>query len=77
MDGKIIYEVIRVINNIPLFLEEHFLRFQISASILQIAIPEIGFVKNSIRRLIETNNLHTGNIRYQISVTNKKTALWD
>ncbi len=77
MDGKIIYEVIRVINYIPLFLEEHFLRFQNSASILQIAIPEIGFVKNSIQRLIETNNLHAGNIRFQISATNKKPAIWD
>jgi len=77
MDGNIIYEVFRVINHIPLFLEEHILRFQISASTLQIDIPEIGFVKSSIQRLIETNNLHAGNIRFQISASNKKPALWD
>ncbi|MCY1723366.1 aminotransferase class IV [Prolixibacteraceae bacterium Z1-6] len=58
-----IYEVLRVVNGVPLFLEDHLERFFKSA---YIAGKEIKFSSSQIRsflmRLIETDNVETGNI---------------
>lgn len=58
-----VYEVLRVVKGIPLFLEEHLLRFYTSA---QIAGKSIRFSKNEIaefiRKLIEKNKVDEGNI---------------
>jgi len=66
--GRIIYEVVRVIDGKPLFFEEHLERFFNS-------VINTGFVitlsKKSlslrINALIETNKLIEGNIRFQLS----------
>ncbi len=66
--GRIIYEVVRVIDGKPLFFEEHLERFFNS-------IINTGFVitlsKKSIslriKALVEVNKLKEGNIRFQLS----------
>jgi len=62
---KTVYEVMRVINGIPLFLEEHVNRLLQSASktgIRDIADP--GRVSGSIRKLIQANRAKDGNILF-------------
>lgn len=58
-----IYEVIRVINGIPLFLKDHLKRFAISAAIAQ---KEIKYSESEIRQfliqLINANKTAEGNI---------------
>lgn len=58
-----IYEVIRVINGIPLFLKDHLKRLSVSAAIAQMEIrhsePEI---RQYIIQLIEANKTKEGNI---------------
>jgi branched-chain amino acid aminotransferase len=59
-----IYEVIRVINGVPLFLEDHMERLQLSAasldSKLQVVIPNIT---SDIEKLIKINNYPEKNIK--------------
>lgn len=58
-----IYEVLRVVNGIPLFLEDHLDRFYHSA---QLAMKTIRFSENQIyellKKLIEVNEVSEGNI---------------
>lgn len=58
-----VYEVIRVAEGVPLFLEEHLDRFRISARIAHI---EMGYSRNDIARLlsqlISRNGIGEGNI---------------
>ena len=65
-EGPGIYEVIRIINGKPLFLDEHIQRFLNSAThekfIIQLDATDI---KLKIRELIESNRLKSGNIRFQ------------
>ncbi|MBC8319350.1 MAG: aminotransferase class IV family protein [Bacteroidetes bacterium] len=68
--GIVIYEVLRVINGVPLFLTEHIERFYNSVGLLGYSTA----ISNSslhlrIKTLIETNKLEYGNIRFQISYT--------
>lgn len=61
-----IYEVFRVIDGKPLFLDEHINRFFRSANSMGIK-PEFSmdWVKSRIRALIEANKLKSGNIHFQ------------
>lgn len=63
-DGKSLYEVIRVINGVPLFLENHLDRLYNSAKITNLIIgyglEEINIV---IRKLINYNDVHNGNVK--------------
>jgi len=65
-EGPGIYEVIRVMDTKPLFLEEHLQRFFQSANHegFDISIKSSD-LKNRIKVLIEQNKLNTGNIRFQ------------
>jgi len=58
-----IYEVLRVVNGVPLFLEDHLKRFWVSA---KIAEKEIRFSENEIehflKKLIKKNKIRFGNI---------------
>lgn len=67
--GNIIYEVIRVIDGIPLFLGEHLNRFfsSITATKIEVDITKIDVAKR-IFALIDVNKLSTGNIRFQITL---------
>jgi branched-chain amino acid aminotransferase len=63
--GIEIYEVVRVINGIPLFLEDHLKRFYHSAWLLHLQIPLTGpEVRSALIRLIESNGIGEGNIRF-------------
>lgn len=62
-----IYEVIRIIDGKPLFLEEHIERFFISCKIQKIK-PDINQLQISkrIKTLIELNNQSLGNIKWAL-----------
>lgn len=63
-----IYEVIRIIDGVPLFLEEHFQRLKSSASILGTEI-NLSFegVKNNIEKMIQLNNVSNYNIKIVVN----------
>ncbi len=73
--GKVIYEVIRVINGIPLFYQEHIERFinSITNSGLEITLSTKSIALR-IKALIESNKLDEGNIRFQFSFTESKNT---
>lgn len=59
-----IYEVIRIIDSIPLFLEEHYLRLRKSAEILGYELNiDISSIKNNIEKVIKLNNVKENNIK--------------
>lgn len=68
-EGPGIYEVLRVVEGKPLFLQEHLLRFFQSAVyenfLLNLDKTEL---KYRIRKIIEENELDNGNIRFQFIV---------
>ena len=58
-----LYEVIRIIDKTPVFLEEHLKRLNISLKKKKgIYIPEIHLIKNSIHNYLLELNIVTGNI---------------
>lgn len=63
-DGKSLYEVIRIIKGVPLFLENHLNRLYNSAKITNL---EVGYgieeIKAVIRKLINCNNDFNGNVK--------------
>jgi branched-chain amino acid aminotransferase len=69
-----IYEVIRVINGIPLFLEDHIERLQLSAvsldSNIQVIMPN---VVSDINKLIKINNYPEKNIKLLVFNLEKET----
>jgi len=66
-DGKFVYEVIRIINRIPLFVEDHLMRLHFSANLagfnLNISDSQI---LNSILQLVHENQVDNGNIKILI-----------
>ena len=66
---KTVYEVIRVINSVPLFLEDHFFRLLKSVEIQDIAFEmEYPEFKLKSSELINSNNYREGNIKFMYSV---------
>lgn len=62
-----VYEVIRVIDGLPLFLEDHISRFYTSLKLNNInTLVTERQIKSRIRALIEVNKLSIGNIRFQL-----------
>jgi len=65
-----IYEVIRVIDGIPLFLEDHFDRLlrsmQIQGLTFQMEFPDF---KQNIAELVRVNQTMAGNIKFVYSVS--------
>ena len=58
-----IYEVLRVIGGVPLFIEDHLLRFRHSAELAGIEMMNtVGDISSVIDRLIERNGNAVGNI---------------
>lgn len=72
-----VYEVIRVINKVPLFFEDHFARFMDSLKMrnmdMQITQPEM---KDQIRVLIEKNSLSDCNVEVLSYIGDKKNILF-
>ncbi len=63
-DGRIVYEVIRCIGGIPLFLEDHLDRLSSSFSAIRPgADPETEALKSDIRSLILSEGITDGNIK--------------
>lgn len=63
--GIEIYEVVRVINGVPLFLEDHLSRFRHSAWMLHLEIPLTDVeIREWIERLVGANEISEGNIRF-------------
>ena len=61
-DGGI-YEVIRVEKGVPLFLEDHLLRFYNSAKIAKIAVTYSALkIESFVKLLIQKNNIYEGNL---------------
>lgn len=73
--GKtIIYEVIRVVNGIPVFFEKHLQRLKNSANLLNKAIPfSVWEFKELTNKLMAANKVFTGNIK--ISLIYQETAI--
>ena len=67
-EGIEIYEVVRVMEGVPLFLEDHLKRFYHSAWLLHLGIP-LGAEKICylLKKLIEVNQVKEGNIRFSWS----------
>lgn len=69
-EGKSLYEVIRISDGIPIFLEEHLERLKNSASIMKynVSITKDEII-NRILKLIDKNNVQVGNIKIVINYT--------
>lgn len=68
-EQKGIFEVFRVINEVPLFLDEHIERFYRSAELEKLIISfSRNKLRKSLQKLIEVNRLKNGNIRFQYLV---------
>lgn len=62
--GKTIYEVIRVEDGIPLFLEHHVRRFNNSAALINKTISLTkGQIEGYLHKVVEINNIFDGNIK--------------
>lgn len=63
--GKTVYEVIRVIDGIPLFLDHHIKRFNNSASLINktITLTEVQ-IKNYLHKIVEVNGILQGNVKF-------------
>ena len=72
-DGIVVYEVIRVINGIPLFLEEHLIRFNNSAMLAELySTISNTEISNSIKQLCTENQVFTGNVKLLLHSKNKQ-----
>ncbi len=61
--GIEIYEVIRIIRGVPLFIDDHLQRFTHSAWLLHLEIPISGHeISERLKRLIMVNGIKNGNI---------------
>lgn len=71
-EGKSIYEVLRVVDGVPLFLEEHLARFNNSARYIDKALTVTELeIKNNIRKLIEENSVYDGNIKFVLNYSDE------
>ncbi len=73
-EGVTLYEVIRVIDGVPLFIEEHLSRLEISAQLISFNLwLRAEDLKQIVRTLIQKNSTLNGNIKISIN-RNKKTG---
>ncbi len=64
-----IYEVLRVVDGVALFAEDHFARFQASCELMQVKnFPNQDRFKRELNQLIELNDLHEGNVKIDYSL---------
>lgn len=64
IDGTSLYEVIRIIDGIPLFLERHLERLKNSAKLANLNLwLDINDVKDNLKKLINVNSSINGNIK--------------
>ncbi|MEG0132527.1 MAG: aminotransferase class IV [Clostridium sp.] len=71
VDGKCIYEVIRIIDGVPIFLKEHLLRFEKSLELAKESKTiTMDRVNKIVDDLINSNNVENGNIKIVINKEN-------
>lgn len=71
--GVYVFEVVRLINGIPLFLEEHLERLQLSAFKTGVgAVINVEELKNAVTRLIHVNKAGNSNLKIVIHVSQGK-----
>jgi branched-chain amino acid aminotransferase len=74
---KSIYEVIRVINGIPIFIEDHLNRFFASLEIKKIKTQITKEqILSQIKALIEINKTQNCNIKFLMQIENKDFFAW-
>jgi len=73
--GKVLYEVIRIVNKAPLFLKEHLKRLENSIALTKenIVISSKD-IRSGIEKLIEINEVHNGNVK--IIITEELTVIY-
>jgi branched-chain amino acid aminotransferase len=72
-EGVTLYEVIRVIDGVPLFIEEHLSRLEISAQLISFNLwVRAADLKQIIKILIQKNSTLNGNIKISLN-RNQKT----
>lgn len=70
-----IYEVIRIIDSVPLFLEEHYLRLKNTAGILGNEINmSFDNIKSNIEKMIAINNVSNYNIKIILNNFRENTS---
>lgn len=70
--GKALYEVIRIIEGRPLFLQRHLDRLENSAKLVGVELwITKDEIKEKIKQLVEENNIAIGNIKFVFNVDNK------
>jgi len=71
--SKVLYEVIRVLSGVPLFLERHLERLESSAKLVGSTVkPIAGNIEKSIYELIKANNCPDKNIKITVHSLNKE-----
>ncbi len=75
--GVYVFEVLRIVNGIPLFVEEHLERLQQSVFKAGVnAKVDVEELKNSIARLIHENRTDTGNLKIVIHFSKREVNSW-
>lgn len=73
--GRSVYEVIRIMEGVPLFLEDHLERFFYSANLTGIDILlSSEEIKENLTLLIAANLIDTGNVMFVCHETSESTA---
>lgn len=76
-NNKLIYEVIRIVDEVPLFLEGHMERFENSFKIEEIGFPyKFDKLKEYINSLVKANNIAEGNIKIIFESANDTLKLF-
>lgn len=75
-DGKIVYEVIRIIDGKPLFFKEHMNRLTASIALIGREMPDVDAIVAGLKTLIEVNNLKSDNVRVELSCEDASEIIW-
>jgi len=76
--GISLYEVLRVIKGVPLFLEEHLQRLKNTSRLTNLPIPlNDEEIRKRLQKLITSNNALEGNIKFVFNYPNKDNSQVD
>jgi len=74
--GFSIYEVVKIVNDIPLFLEDHLERIHSSAKLKDKKVPfSDSEIKENIFKLIEKNQIHDGRLKFAVRFSESEDKL--